>query len=155
MTTSSAANVESFIKMTTFLFQWTWCCCVLISLVYASENIGQMISEFLCFVSFSFSLCWVDVLIYKVFMCVIRAGLSRARLARGSNCMESWHKADIFVKNNNITTILDLMISRQTLKHTEWYILINCSKKSIGLCKKDITPVLMHWSYVFLPLTHW
>ena len=26
--------------------------------------------------------------------------------------------------------------------------------KSIGQCKKDITPLLMHWSYVFLALTH-
>ena len=25
---------------------------------------------------------------------------------------------------------------------------------SMGLCKKDITPLLMHWSYVFLALTH-
>ena len=25
---------------------------------------------------------------------------------------------------------------------------------SMGLCKKDITPVLTHWSYVFLALTH-
>ena len=26
---------------------------------------------------------------------------------------------------------------------------------SIGLCNKDVTPLLMHWSYVFLALTHW
>ena len=25
----------------------------------------------------------------------------------------------------------------------------------MGSCKKDITPLLMHWSYVFLALTHW
>ena len=25
---------------------------------------------------------------------------------------------------------------------------------SMGLCKKDVTPVLTHWSYVFLVLTH-
>ena len=24
----------------------------------------------------------------------------------------------------------------------------------MGQCKKDITPLLMHWSYVFLALTH-
>ena len=24
----------------------------------------------------------------------------------------------------------------------------------MGLCKKDITPLLTHWSYVFLALTH-
>ena len=27
-------------------------------------------------------------------------------------------------------------------------------QKSMGLCKKDITPLLTHWSYVFLALTH-
>ena len=26
--------------------------------------------------------------------------------------------------------------------------------RSIGQCKKDITPLLTHWSYVFLTLTH-
>ena len=26
---------------------------------------------------------------------------------------------------------------------------------SLGLCKKDVTPLLTHWSYVFLALTHW
>ena len=26
---------------------------------------------------------------------------------------------------------------------------------SMGYCKKDITPLLTHWSYVFLALTHW
>ena len=26
--------------------------------------------------------------------------------------------------------------------------------KSMGLCKKDITPLLTHWSYVFLAITH-
>ena len=26
---------------------------------------------------------------------------------------------------------------------------------SMGWCKKDVTPLLMHWSYVFLVLTHW
>ena len=25
----------------------------------------------------------------------------------------------------------------------------------MGWCKKDVTPLLMHWSYVFLALTHW
>ena len=26
---------------------------------------------------------------------------------------------------------------------------------SMGLCKKDVTPLLTHWSYVYLALTHW
>ena len=26
---------------------------------------------------------------------------------------------------------------------------------AMGYCKKDITPLLMHWSYFFLALTHW
>ena len=26
---------------------------------------------------------------------------------------------------------------------------------SMDLCKKDVTPLLTHWSYVFLALTHW
>ena len=26
--------------------------------------------------------------------------------------------------------------------------------KSMGKCKKDVTTLLMHWSYVFLALTH-
>ena len=25
----------------------------------------------------------------------------------------------------------------------------------MGQCKKDVTPLLMHWSYIFLALTHW
>ena len=25
---------------------------------------------------------------------------------------------------------------------------------SMGLCKKDVTPLLTHWSYIFLALTH-
>ena len=25
----------------------------------------------------------------------------------------------------------------------------------MGLCKKDVTPLLTHWSYIFLALTHW
>ena len=27
-------------------------------------------------------------------------------------------------------------------------------KVLMGLCKKDVTPLLTHWSYIFLPLTH-
>ena len=31
----------------------------------------------------------------------------------------------------------------------------DCSNStSMGLCKKDVTPLLTHWSYVFLALTH-
>ena len=30
-----------------------------------------------------------------------------------------------------------------------------CKDISMGLCKKDVTPSLVHWSYVFLALTHW
>ena len=30
----------------------------------------------------------------------------------------------------------------------QWYV------ESMGECKKDVTPLLTHWSYVFLPLTH-
>ena len=26
--------------------------------------------------------------------------------------------------------------------------------KSMGLCKKDVTPLLAHWSYIFLALIH-
>ena len=26
---------------------------------------------------------------------------------------------------------------------------------SMGKCKKDVTPLLMHWSYIFFALTHW
>ena len=26
--------------------------------------------------------------------------------------------------------------------------------KSMGSCKKDVTPLLMHWSYIFLALVH-
>ena len=26
---------------------------------------------------------------------------------------------------------------------------------SMALCKKDVTPLLTHWSYVFLALNHW
>ena len=26
--------------------------------------------------------------------------------------------------------------------------------KTMGLCKKDVTPLLMHWSYIFLALSH-
>ena len=28
-------------------------------------------------------------------------------------------------------------------------------KNLMGWCKKNLTPLLMHWSYVFLALTHW
>ena len=24
----------------------------------------------------------------------------------------------------------------------------------MGKCKKDVTPLLMHWSYIFIALTH-
>ena len=27
--------------------------------------------------------------------------------------------------------------------------------KTVGYCKKDLTPLLTHWSYIFLALTHW
>ena len=33
--------------------------------------------------------------------------------------------------------------------------MIKCYKISIGYCKKDVTPLLTHWSYVFHALTHW
>ena len=26
---------------------------------------------------------------------------------------------------------------------------------SMGYCKKDVTPLLTHWSYIFLAITHW
>ena len=26
---------------------------------------------------------------------------------------------------------------------------------AMGQCKKDVTPLLTHWSYIFLALTHW
>ena len=29
-----------------------------------------------------------------------------------------------------------------------------CINPSMGLCQKDVTPLLTHWSYVFLALTH-
>ena len=32
---------------------------------------------------------------------------------------------------------------------------LSCSNLSMGKCKKDVTPLLTHWSYVFLALTHW
>ena len=31
---------------------------------------------------------------------------------------------------------------------------IKACYRAMGECKKDVTPVLMHWSYVFLALTH-
>ena len=34
-----------------------------------------------------------------------------------------------------------------------WYIITHIRSK--GKCKKDVTPLLTHWSYVFLALTHW
>ena len=30
----------------------------------------------------------------------------------------------------------------------------SCNNTSMGLCKKDVTPLLTHWSYVFRALTH-
>ena len=30
----------------------------------------------------------------------------------------------------------------------------HCMYISMGYCKKDLTPLLMHWSYIFLALTH-
>ena len=30
-----------------------------------------------------------------------------------------------------------------------------CHLKSLGQCKKDVTHLLTHWSYIFLALTHW
>ena len=32
--------------------------------------------------------------------------------------------------------------------------LLNLASISMGWCKKDVTPLLTHWSYVFLALTH-
>ena len=40
------------------------------------------------------------------------------------------------------------MISIITMMVNYMYII------SMGYCKKDITPLLSHWSYVFLALTH-
>ena len=37
---------------------------------------------------------------------------------------------------------------------TLWYAAIETMFISMGLCKKDITPVLQQWNYVFLALTH-
>ena len=34
------------------------------------------------------------------------------------------------------------------LPHSTWYVI------SMGYCKKDVTPLLKHWSYVFLALAH-
>ena len=54
---------------------------------------------------------------------------------------------------HDATGALLLTISVQdNLNHTEKFILNN---KSIGWCKKCITPLLMHWSYIFLALSHW
>ena len=35
-----------------------------------------------------------------------------------------------------------------------WWLLKRPPYNSMGYCKKDVTPSLMHWSYVFLALTH-
>ena len=33
-----------------------------------------------------------------------------------------------------------------------WWAVVDIS---MGWCKKDVTPLLTHWNYVFLALTHW
>ena len=36
----------------------------------------------------------------------------------------------------------------------EWWLCVTAMYRSMGLCNKDVTPLLTHWTYVFLALTH-
>ena len=47
-------------------------------------------------------------------------------------------------------------ISHRLREHTEWSLSNTLLERqwSVGLCKIDVTPLLTHWSYVFLALTH-
>ena len=39
-------------------------------------------------------------------------------------------------------------------KFNHVHILWDIKSISMGYCKKDVTPLLLHWSYIFLALTH-
>ena len=60
-------------------------------------------------------------------------------------------------------TEFNLTFHKYSLLHKKWlklfcifvlqsYFFTTCCNISMGLCKKDITPLLTHWSYVFLAL---
>ena len=41
-------------------------------------------------------------------------------------------------------------------KYDIWqYVFLFYDTIEMGLCKKDVTPLLTHWSYIFLALTYW
>ena len=48
---------------------------------------------------------------------------------------------------------IEMQLDTDVHVHTCQVLLFSCIY--MGWCKKDVTPLLTHWSYVFLALTHW
>ena len=89
-----------------------------------------------------------------------------------SNCCSSMKKTVVSPVNHNIIIpraqpdwprsrqhclndrIMGTSYKWPSLKEDSFNFSSECISQIGGLCKKDITPLLMHWSYIFLTLTH-
>ena len=65
--------------------------------------------------------------------------------SRNCGCLVTWFCYQLIAKPGNKTA---------TVSWPDPYYLRWTVNKSMGWCKKDITPLLTHWSYIFLALTH-
>ena len=66
--------------------------------------------------------------------------------------MVMWHRS------GSLLIVSGSAIGRQHYRHSmvkgAWYRKRQDGYISMAQCKKDVTPLLMHWSYVFLALSH-
>ena len=60
-------------------------------------------------------------------------------------------------RRNSIANALELHLSctNPLIWWHCYFLALQIRTISIGYCKKDVTPLLTHWSYIFLALTHW
>ena len=67
--------------------------------------------------------------------------------------MEQVHSGIRELGQNCVSTIRILWASQLSC-NSSWIIMFNSPRELMGWCKKDVTPLLTHWSYVFLASTH-
>ena len=65
-----------------------------------------------------------------------------------------WSNITALHKNKHHDTSMKPLLIFQHIVQYHWSREKTAHKISMGQCKKDVTPLLTHWSYVFLALTH-
>ena len=83
------------------------------------------------------------------------AGDLRCHHTHDVTTMINWFLIELidYSPSDMIDSILDIH-NRQPYTCSSHSHLYQSMQISMGQCKKDVTPLLMHWSYIFLALTH-